>query len=163
MSGETDDEATVDGRDTEVDAGGRTEPAALVGPPEGRTELDALVGPLVGIDVVTVGSPDEHAASNARSRAIEPIALIRVSMMSPHRSAPRHVRSRLVGRAYEALVKPCVVRTMLATGLAGKAVDAGYRTYFTTAADLAACCHRAAIEGRWATSTGGPRRPRRGA
>ena len=29
---------------------------------------------------------------------------------------------------------------------------AGYRTYFTTAADLAARCHRAAIEGRWATT-----------
>ena len=28
----------------------------------------------------------------------------------------------------------------------------GYRTYFTTAADLAARCHRAAIEGRWATT-----------
>jgi DNA replication protein DnaC len=30
---------------------------------------------------------------------------------------------------------------------------AGYRTYFTTAADLTARCHRAAIEGRWATTT----------
>ena len=29
---------------------------------------------------------------------------------------------------------------------------AGYRTYFTTAADLAARCHHAAIEGRWATT-----------
>ena len=28
----------------------------------------------------------------------------------------------------------------------------GYRTYFTTAADLAARCHRVAIEGRWATT-----------
>ncbi len=37
-------------------------------------------------------------------------------------------------------------------GLARKAVEAGYRTYFTTAADLAARCHRAAIEGRWATT-----------
>ena len=32
------------------------------------------------------------------------------------------------------------------------AAEAGYRTYFTTAADLAARCHRAAIEGRWATT-----------
>jgi DNA replication protein DnaC len=31
------------------------------------------------------------------------------------------------------------------------AVDAGYRTYYTTAAELAARCHRAALEGRWAT------------
>ena len=34
----------------------------------------------------------------------------------------------------------------------GISVEAGYRTYFTTAADLAARCHRAAIEGRWATT-----------
>ena len=47
---------------------------------------------------------------------------------------------------------PGVGKTMLATGLARKAVEAGYRTYFTTAADLAARCHPAAIEGRWATT-----------
>lgn len=47
---------------------------------------------------------------------------------------------------------PGVGKTMLAVGLARAAVEAGYRTYFTTAADLAARCHRAAIEGRWATT-----------
>ena len=47
---------------------------------------------------------------------------------------------------------PGVGKTMLAVGLARKSVDAGYRTYYTTAADLAARCHRAAIEGRWATT-----------
>jgi len=36
--------------------------------------------------------------------------------------------------------------------VARSAAEAGYRTYFTTAADLAARCHRAAIEGRWATT-----------
>ena len=41
---------------------------------------------------------------------------------------------------------------MLSVGLARAAVEAGYRTYFTTAADLAARCHRAAIEGRWTTT-----------
>lgn len=41
---------------------------------------------------------------------------------------------------------------MLSVGLARAAVEAGYRTYLTTAADLAARCHRAAIEGRWATT-----------
>ena len=45
---------------------------------------------------------------------------------------------------------PGVGKTHLAVGLARKAVEAGYRTYFTTAADLAARCHKAAIEGRWA-------------
>jgi DNA replication protein DnaC len=47
---------------------------------------------------------------------------------------------------------PGLGKTHLATGLARKAAEAGYRTYFTTAADLAARCHRAAIEGRWATT-----------
>ena len=47
---------------------------------------------------------------------------------------------------------PGVGKTHIAVGLARKAIEAGYRTYFTTAADLAARCHRAAIEGRWATT-----------
>jgi len=45
---------------------------------------------------------------------------------------------------------PGVGKTHLAAGLARRAAETGYRTYFTTAADLAARCHRAAIEGRWA-------------
>ena len=47
---------------------------------------------------------------------------------------------------------PGLGKTHLSAGLARKAAEAGYRTYFTTAADLAARCHRAAIEGRWATT-----------
>jgi DNA replication protein DnaC len=47
---------------------------------------------------------------------------------------------------------PGVGKTHLAVGLGRAAAHAGYRTYFTTAADLAARCHRAAIEGRWATT-----------
>ena len=47
---------------------------------------------------------------------------------------------------------PGVGKTMLAVGLGHAAVAAGYRTYYTTAADLVARCHRAAIEGRWATT-----------
>ena len=46
---------------------------------------------------------------------------------------------------------PGTGKTHLAVGLARAAVHAGYRTYVTTAADLAARCHKAAIEGRWAT------------
>jgi DNA replication protein DnaC len=46
---------------------------------------------------------------------------------------------------------PGVGKTHLATGLGHAAVTAGYRTYFTSAADLAARCHRAAIEGKWGT------------
>ena len=47
---------------------------------------------------------------------------------------------------------PGVGKTHLSVGLARAAAHAGYRTYFTAAADLAARCHRAAIEGRWATT-----------
>lgn len=47
---------------------------------------------------------------------------------------------------------PGVGKTMLATALGHAAVDAGLRTYYCTAADLAARCRKAAIEGRWATT-----------
>ena len=47
---------------------------------------------------------------------------------------------------------PGVGKTMLAVCLARQAVEAGYRVYYTSAADLAARCHRAALEGRWATA-----------
>jgi DNA replication protein DnaC len=46
---------------------------------------------------------------------------------------------------------PGVGKTMLAIALARAALDAGHRVYFTTAAELAARCHKAAIEGRWST------------
>ncbi|MFE7487320.1 IS21-like element helper ATPase IstB [Kitasatospora sp. NPDC057541] len=46
---------------------------------------------------------------------------------------------------------PGVGKTMLAIALARSAVEAGHRVYFTTAAELAAKCHKAAIEGRWST------------
>ncbi|MGH3731779.1 MAG: IS21-like element helper ATPase IstB [Acidimicrobiales bacterium] len=47
---------------------------------------------------------------------------------------------------------PGVGKTMLAIGLARASIECGYRTYYTTAADLVARCHRAALEGRWATT-----------
>jgi DNA replication protein DnaC len=47
---------------------------------------------------------------------------------------------------------PGTGKTMLAVALARAAVDAGHRVYFTTAADLAKRCNRAALEGRWATA-----------
>jgi DNA replication protein DnaC len=42
--------------------------------------------------------------------------------------------------------------SMLAIGLGRAGIDAGHRLYFTPAADLAKRCHKAAIEGRWATT-----------
>jgi len=47
---------------------------------------------------------------------------------------------------------PGVGKTMLAVGLGHAAVTAGMRTYYTTAAQLAARCQRAALEGRWAST-----------
>jgi DNA replication protein DnaC len=44
---------------------------------------------------------------------------------------------------------PGVGKTMLAVALGRAALQAGYRTYYTTAAELVARCHRAALEGRW--------------
>ncbi|MEU2284292.1 ATP-binding protein [Streptomyces sp. NPDC013178] len=44
-----------------------------------------------------------------------------------------------------------VGKTMLSVALGRAAVDAGHRVYFTTAAELAAKCHKAALEGRWKT------------
>ena len=47
---------------------------------------------------------------------------------------------------------PGVGKTMLATALGHKAIEAGYRVYYTTAADLVARTARAALEGRWQTT-----------
>ncbi|MFE9868356.1 ATP-binding protein [Streptomyces sp. NPDC005506] len=46
---------------------------------------------------------------------------------------------------------PGVGKTMLSVALIRAAVDAGHRVYFTTAAELAAKCPKAALEGRWKT------------
>ena len=47
---------------------------------------------------------------------------------------------------------PGVGKTMLAIALGHAAINTGHRVYYTTAADLAARCRKAAIEGRWATT-----------
>ena len=47
---------------------------------------------------------------------------------------------------------PGVGKTMLAVCLAREAAERGHRVYYTSAADLAARCHRAALEGRWHTA-----------
>ena len=47
---------------------------------------------------------------------------------------------------------PGVGKTMLATALGHKAVEAGYRVYYATAADLVARTAKAALEGRWTTT-----------
>lgn len=47
---------------------------------------------------------------------------------------------------------PGVGKTLLAVALGRQAVEAGYRVYYTTAADLVARSQRAALEGRWQTT-----------
>ena len=47
---------------------------------------------------------------------------------------------------------PGVGKTTLAIALGLRAVHAGYRVYYTTAADLVDRCRRAALEGRWQTT-----------
>ncbi|MFC8310939.1 ATP-binding protein [Streptomyces olivaceus] len=47
-----------------------------------------------------------------------------------------------------------VGKTMLSVALGRAAVDAGHRVYFTTDAELAAKCHKAALEGHWKTCMG---------
>lgn len=47
---------------------------------------------------------------------------------------------------------PGVGKTMIATILGHRAIEAGYRVYYTTAADLVARTTKAAIEGRWANT-----------
>jgi DNA replication protein DnaC len=51
-----------------------------------------------------------------------------------------------------AIGPPGVGKTMLAIALGLKAVHAGYRVYYTTAADLVARTTKAALEGRWQTT-----------
>ncbi len=47
---------------------------------------------------------------------------------------------------------PGVGKTHLAIALAHKAIHAGHRVYYTTAADLVARTEKAALEGRWAST-----------
>ena len=49
---------------------------------------------------------------------------------------------------------PGVGKTMLSIGLGWAAVDAGHKVHYTTASDLAARCHKSALEGRWANMMG---------
>ena len=55
-------------------------------------------------------------------------------------------------RPHSPLGPPGVGKPDYDAGLARALTESGYRTYFTTAADFAARFHRAAREGRWATT-----------
>jgi DNA replication protein DnaC len=68
-----------------------------------------------------------------------------VDELATLRFIEEHANALLIG-------PPGVGKTMLAIALGLKAVHAGYRVYYTTAADLVARSARAAIEGRWQTT-----------
>ena len=70
------------------------------------------------------------------------------NLMPPLPPQPKSLRETGLERplVVELIAKLMFVggKTHLSVGLARAAAHAGYRTYFTTAADLAARCHRAA-------------------
>jgi DNA replication protein DnaC len=79
---------------------------------------------------------------------------------NPDEAGEAKERVEAVVAAASLIGPPGVGKTMLAVGLARASINAGYRTYYTTVADLAARCHRAALEGRWATTMRFFARPR---
>jgi DNA replication protein DnaC len=85
----------------------------------------------------TIEQFDFSAQPSLDRRLVEDLATLRF--------IDEHANAILIG-------PPGVGKTMLATALGHKAVEAGYRVYYTTAADLVARTSRAALEGRWATT-----------
>ena len=117
--------------------------------------------------------PSSNASSTSRSPPPKPAATpawngsprcphrggSRTSTSTPNRASTSKLVSELATLRFLEdatnvlfIGPPGVGKTMLAVALGHASVDAGYRTYYTTAADLAARCHRAALEGRWATT-----------
>ena len=92
------------------------------------------------------------ARSEVTGAAADPQFLTQVKALLADGYAPI-VFCRFIDTATNVLLigPPGVGKTHIATGLGHAAVTAGYRVYFTSAADLAARCHRAAIEGKWST------------
>ncbi len=117
----------------------------------------ALLERLLAVEVDAVD--DRRRASLARFASLpSPFTLADFDFAAQPSVDPKLIADlatlRFVDDATNVLLigPPGVGKTMLAVGLGHAAVAAGMRTYYTTAADLVARCHRAALEGRWATT-----------
>ena len=118
---------------------------APCGPPPPNTSVASariVPGDPSGSSTTNSSTPFHRLNDRAANRPPEQRMRLR-----DHPHIARQHRTQLL---QSVAITPGTGKTHLAVGLARKAAEAGYRTYFTTAADLAARCHRAAIEGRWA-------------
>jgi DNA replication protein DnaC len=112
---------------------------------------------LLGIEVAAVGAR-RHAGLLRFASLPAPYAIADFDFTAQPGADEKLIRElaslRFLDDAGNVLLvgQPGTGKTMIAIGLARAAIDAGHRVYFTTAADLAKRCKRAALEGRWATA-----------
>lgn len=124
---------------------------------KGRLGAQALLERLLAVEVAAVD--ERRRASLARFACLpSPFTLADFDFSAQPSVDPKLIAElgtlRFVEDATNLLFigPPGVGKTMLAVGLGHAALAAGMRVYYTTAAELAARCHRAALEGRWATT-----------
>ena len=91
------------------------------------------------------GSPPTRRSSSSTSTAQPTLDRRLVEDLATLRFVEEKANCLLIG-------PPGVGKTHLAIALGHRAVHAGYRVYYTTAADLVARTSRAAMDGRWANT-----------
>jgi DNA replication protein DnaC len=123
----------------------------------GKLSHSAFLERLLAVEVSAV--EERRRASLARFASLpSPFTLADFDFSAQPKLDPKLIRElgtlRFVEDATNVLFigPPGVGKTMLAVGLGHAAVAAGMRVHYTTAAEPVARCHRAALEGRWATT-----------